>query len=586
MNLGGVSKLDMLNNIFTHVLYSSLIASIIVVVLLSIKKSSRNRLSGRVYHLMWILVLLRLMMPFEIESPYSIVRIFPENTQMILSSQEYMSMQPADHYSTRIQNSSDLQEVDAGHYYDDKTGNSSPWNLGFFSRIWLIGVLGIACFAVFITIRFKRRSKDFEMVHDPEIIKLVQKCCNRLGIKKAIPVYMDSYFHSPCIAGIFNPSIFLPKDICSHILYHQLEHILLHELAHYKRKDLIYSWWAAMAAMIHWFNPLVWLAVREMKYDREIASDAYVMELLGASAVIPYGTTLIKLASMFPEHLAPLNLANFNETHKQIERRITMIKMFKKGSYKMPALAIISFILIGALTLTIAGNINQEGNPALNANATVAHENNMVNNKIKNMLVVIDPGHGGEDFGGIYPFSTTDPKFIEVKEKELNLEISLLLADMLKKSGIQVQMVRQDDRTIELDQRIESANQSNATLIVSVHNEVHPDESKNGTRTFYYSTGNETLQEVPGEKAAQIIQSHLVAQLGTTDLGISNNKFKILDQTDMCAVITEISYITNDSDRQNLLNEEFRIKAAQALHDGIIEVLNEMVATTPVVSIS
>lgn len=149
---------------------------------------------------------------------------------------------------------------------------------------------------------------------------------------------------------------------------------------------------------------------------------------------------------------------------------------------------------------------------------------------------------------------------------------------MLKESGIQVKMVRQDDRLMELENRIESTNQLNADLLISVHNDMHPDESISGTKTFYYSVNDEALQSISGEKAAKIIQSHLVEQLKTTDLGTSNSKFKILEQAEMCAVITEIAYISNESDRQNLMSEEFRIKAAQALHDGIIAVLTKMAA--------
>lgn len=571
--------MNMLSSTFAHVLYCSLIASVIIVLLLLIKKCSRNRFSGRVSHLMWILVLIRLLIPFEIESPYSINAIFPESTPIIFNSQEYMGNQSDDNSMSGIQHENDSQELAAGIYDNNDNRKSFSWYLGIFGRIWLIGVLAITSFIGFITISFKRKNRDFARVHDPEIIKLVQQFCNRLGIKHSIPIYTDSYFSSPCIAGILSPGIYLPQDICNHIHYHQLEHILLHELVHYKRRDLVYSWLAVIAAMFHWFNPLVWLAVREMRYDREIASDAYVMELLGEPGVIPYGNTLIKLASVLPNHPAPLNMASFNETHKQIERRITMIKMFKKGSYKISALAMVSFILVGALAFTIAGCVKQDDNALLNVNAPANHENSAINNEIKNMLVVIDPGHGGEDFGGIYPFDTTNPELMEMKEKELNLEISLLLSDMLKKSGIQVKLTRSDDSTIELDKRLQLANQSHAALIVSVHNDMHPDESINGTRTFYYSGDGASLSRFPGGKAAQIIQTHLTEQLGTTDLGMSNSNFKLLEQAGMCAVITEISYITNESDRQNLMTEEFRIKASQALHDGIIEVLTEMATT-------
>ncbi len=557
--------MELLNIIFAHVLYSSLIAGIIIILLLSVKKCLPNRLSDRVYHMMWLLVLIRLMIPFEIESPYSITSIFPEASSIFnYYSQEYISSQADGDTGTVILNNNEFQVSDGEYYNKEKTGAYSLWNPGLLGIVWLTGVAAIALFAATMIIRFKCRSRKFARVYDPQITELMQQCCVRLGIKKDIPLYMDAYFRSPCIAGIFNPSIYLPGDICSQINRQQLEHVLLHELAHYKRKDLICSLCTAMAAMLHWFNPLVWLAVREMRYDREIATDAYVMETLGESAVIPYGNTLIKLASLFSSRPIPLNLAGFTETNKQMERRITMLKMFKKGSYRLSALAILSLIIVGALTFTIA-----------NGNAPGSDLDSAVNENMRDMMVIIDPGHGGNDWGGTYPFDTSDPELVEVVEKDSNLEISLLLSDMLKKSGIKVLMTRQDDSTAELENRIEFANGYDAALLVSVHNNMHPDSAINGTRTYYYS-GNEADGGITGEKAAQTIQLKLVEQLGTKDLGISSADFKILKQVNMPAVLTEVTYITNESDREKLMTEESSAKAAQAIYEGVIEVLNEI----------
>ncbi|SFH14773.1 bla regulator protein blaR1 [Desulfotomaculum arcticum] len=559
--------MEALSIIFARVLYSSLIAGIIIVLLLIVKKGLPNRLSGRVYHIIWLIVLIRLVMPFQIESPYSIGDIFPKTPTVFNYFQEYMSS-PADGYSgTETLNKNGFQE-DEEYYDKEKTEDYPLWNPGFLSIVWLTGVTATALVAAIMIIRLKRRSREFERVCDSQINELMQQCCVRLGIKKDIPLYMDSYFRSPCIAGIFTPGIYLPRDICNQIHRHHLEHVLLHELAHYKRKDSICNLCAAIAVMLHWFNPLVWLAIREMRYDREIATDAYVMETLGESAIIPYGNTLIKLAGIFSNRSTPLNMISFSKTNEQMERRITMIKMFKKGSYRLSALAVLCFIIIGALTFTMA-----------NGNTPKGVGNSMVNEKIKDMVVIIDPGHGGDDLGGTYPFDTSDPESTEVKEKNINLEISLLLSDMLNESGIKAVMTRQDDSTIELEKRIELANSYNAALLVSVHNEMHPDSSANGTRTLYYNSGTEPGYGITGEKAAQIIQSNLVEQLGTRDQGISNVKLKILEQVNMPAVSVAVSYITNESDREKLMTEEFRARAAQAIYDGIIEVLNEVAAT-------
>ena len=77
--------------------------------------------------------------------------------------------------------------------------------------------------------------------------------------------------------------------------------------------DLFCSFLATVAAMIHWFNPLIWWAVKKMRHDREIACDAFVMEMFGEEERISYGTTIIRLANLFANGHKQLSLASFYE---------------------------------------------------------------------------------------------------------------------------------------------------------------------------------------------------------------------------------------------------------------------------------
>jgi len=325
--------------------------------------------------------------------------------------------------------------------------------------------------------------------------------------------------------------------------------------------------WAAIAVIIHWFNPLVWLAIREMRYDREVAADLYVMESLGPSAIIPYGTTLIKLASLLPKRPVPLHLAGFSGTKTSLERRIHMIKSFQEGSYRIPVLTVIIVILLGTLTLSLTSCATQSADSLLDANAAAA-----VDPSLKGQVVFIDPGHGGTDDGAVYPH----PESPEVKEKELNLAIAMRLAELLQQSGIQVVMTRQDDSTVQLDERIDMVNSSQAALLVSIHQSSAPDETANRTTTYYYSNGNMSAKEVASEKAAQILQANLMKHLDTQDRGTRTAKLRMLSDTQIPAVMTNIAYLSNESDREKLLTADFQNNAAQALYDGIIEVLKGM----------
>lgn len=560
-------KMDILNIIFLHTLYSSLVSSILIILLLLTKKFFYHNISARIHHILWILVLARLLIPVQLESPLSIFNLLPENINMLSSAPVITSMLP---YATPVDG---RYSVSSGAHPDDpnneqvnqaeKTPNS-PYQptIKVLSGIWLTGFLLLAVCSFIMAAKFRRKAKSFKELDDPEIIRIVKQCCQKLNIKKIIPVYIDSYFISPCISGTINPRIYLPPDICINADHSQLQYVFLHELAHYKRKDSLYSFLTTLAAWAHWFNPLIWYAVKKMRLDREIACDAYVMETIGEKETLLYGMTIINLSNWLSNRI---NYESFLGANSQLERRIKKISMFKNGSYKLSAIVVISFLLLGIATLTNA----------------VGSSDKSIDNAIKEKLVVIDPGHGGNDPGAFsyYSFNTNNSSLTRVTEKDLNLTISLLLYDMLQKSGIRVELTRRDDRTLELADRVALANSLNPSLLVSIHNNASTDGSKNGTSTLFSSSVNNASTAATGERAALLIQEELVKDLGTADDGLhGTNNLVLLKNTKMPTVITQIAYITNRSDMQKLRTDTFQIKAAQALHDGIIKVLKEMAA--------
>jgi N-acetylmuramoyl-L-alanine amidase len=80
---------------------------------------------------------------------------------------------------------------------------------------------------------------------------------------------------------------------------------------------------------------------------------------------------------------------------------------------------------------------------------------------------------------------------------------------------------------------------------------------------------------VASEKAAQVLQANLMKRLDTQDPGTCTAKLRMLSDTQMPAVMTNIAYLSNESDREKLLTGEFQNNAAQALYDGILEFLKE-----------
>ncbi|MCX7747556.1 MAG: N-acetylmuramoyl-L-alanine amidase [Clostridia bacterium] len=189
--------------------------------------------------------------------------------------------------------------------------------------------------------------------------------------------------------------------------------------------------------------------------------------------------------------------------------------------------------------------------------------------KPREPLIVIDPGHGGEEWGTY---------FGKMLEKDVNLDISLKLGALLKKEGIKVSYTRTEDVEVGLRTRAKIANDLDATLFISIHNNKMPDTPDyKGTETLYYPAASDEDGEMNGKRLAKIVQEELVETLKTYDNGIiSRPNLAVLHRTKMPAVIAEIAYISNALDRERLARSEFRQKAASALSNAVLKALQEM----------
>ncbi|TYQ18375.1 UNVERIFIED_CONTAM: N-acetylmuramoyl-L-alanine amidase [Acetivibrio alkalicellulosi] len=187
----------------------------------------------------------------------------------------------------------------------------------------------------------------------------------------------------------------------------------------------------------------------------------------------------------------------------------------------------------------------------------------------REVIIVIDPGHGGEDLGASYR---------NMHEKDLNLDISFRLGKLLDEAGIKVVYTREEDGDVSLDRRVNIANDLDAALFISVHNNALPTNlNHRGTETLYCSPANPVPGKMDGRRLAVIVQRQLVTALKTVDNGIIHRpNLVVLRKTKMPAVIAEIAYMSNASDRALLGQDQFKQKAAQALADAVLEALEEM----------
>lgn len=174
-------------------------------------------------------------------------------------------------------------------------------------------------------------------------------------------------------------------------------------------------------------------------------------------------------------------------------------------------------------------------------------------------LIVVDPGHGGSD-----PGACSD----NVKEKDLTLDISFRLRDLLENGGFDVIMTREEDIYVDTYRRPAMANEVDADLFISVHINSFTNSNPSGLETLCYPSEEK-------KKLAIAIQNSMVETLGLLDRGIvAKSGYIVTRETKMPSALAEVGFISNPNDRSLLVTEEFRQKAAEAIYRGIINYLS------------
>ena len=148
--------------------------------------------------------------------------------------------------------------------------------------------------------------------------------------------------NAPLLLGLLHPTIVLPRGVTDPA---RLRDILSHELTHARRYDLLVKWFAALAASIHWFNPLLILVRREIGRACELACDEAVVQTLAAPARKHYGETLLLLAAEAPMGALPLAVTLCEEKKTLQERLVSIVKVQKPT----PAAILLTLALVLAL---------------------------------------------------------------------------------------------------------------------------------------------------------------------------------------------------------------------------------------------
>lgn len=180
---------------------------------------------------------------------------------------------------------------------------------------------------------------------------------------------------------------------------------------------------------------------------------------------------------------------------------------------------------------------------------------------IRGTLVVIDPGHGGDDRG--------DKEVGGHNEADLCWDLANRLAASIAAAGARVRFTRTETEGPEASERARRANEANGDIFLSLHLNSHSEPIAEGASTYYFPRSR------AGEALAESVKDRLV-HLGLRDCRSHARSYSILRETRMPAVLIEPAFISNPDEGKLLLDPEFRSTIAGAISAGVRRYFDEI----------
>jgi len=336
-------------------------AGILIGLILLIQKVLGRRLGVGGRYCLWLLVLLRLALPWTFPRPVSVYNALPSaplrgyGAGALARGSSASTPKPG---SPAVQASEPPGSDVFVPLVETTATQRGPWPRPqaratvLLSLVWLAGTGSLASCILASYVRLRRIVRRGRPVTDREILDLLHECRHLLDVRASLCVIKTDEVGSPALFGLLRPCLLLPRETLAGTDRVELRHIFLHELAHLKRRDLLMSHIASGLHVLHWFNPLITLGLRRMRADRELACDALALSVLAPGEAVAYGRTLIHQIEQLHTSRPRWMLAALSGDKARIRERIAMISRFRRGSYRWSLLTLMLAGFLACVGLT------------------------------------------------------------------------------------------------------------------------------------------------------------------------------------------------------------------------------------------
>lgn len=334
-------------------------SSLLVLMVLGIRKIFTGKIRYAGIYALWFLVMLRFMIPVNIIStPLSVGGIIPETLSSQVgsdvyqgSSQQTTGVPGGPEYYFLNGKSIEKSRIGGAESYGDsvlslqgvRQGQKSglwdsicniDWHLLLMS-IWLIISALLLLWFGLSNLCLTKKLKRSRVLY---------------GTKGTLKIYTTLEVKNPCLYGFLRPAVYLPEGLVSgdsgvKVSEDEIRQMITHEYVHYRHGDHIWAMIRVLLVSVYWFDPFLWIAVSCFKKDAELFCDETVIRLIGEKQRFCYGKMLIRLAGEagFGEFRYPI--MSMSRRGKEMAKRIHAISHKKRYS-RWLILPLVSLVII------------------------------------------------------------------------------------------------------------------------------------------------------------------------------------------------------------------------------------------------
>lgn len=307
-----------MGDLFVSVLNMSISAAWVLLAVLILRLIFKKA-PKRITVLLWCIVGLRLIMPFSVESIFSLI---PSSETV---SKAWDSPRPnLNSGITVIDNG--INNYLEGHYFEGVTRPAGHFTdiTTIAAAAWLIGTAALLIYTAVSFFRLKKGLRTAVLLRDN--------------------IFQSEKISSPFVFGIIKPKIYLPFGITER----DAESVILHEQAHISRRDYLWKPLGFLLLCVHWFNPLMWLAYVLFCRDIEFACDERAIGLLNTDKRADYSEALLNCSA--GRHMLFAYPPAFGEVG--VKSRVKSVLNYKKPAFWLAAAAVIAGIAASVCLLT------------------------------------------------------------------------------------------------------------------------------------------------------------------------------------------------------------------------------------------